>query len=295
MVFVMELSAFRGVIAALLTPSVEYWDKVSELLDFLRKNGVGGYFVLGTYGEGAKLGIDARKRFAERVVESAGSDGLVIIHVGASDIDTVRQLAEHASKIGAGAVSAIAPFYYRYDKASLVSFYQKIAEAADVPLLVYNNPPRQGYQMPVDTIAAIFEASERVRGVKDTSGDPEQLVELRLRFNETHFIASGSDTLVYNTFMIGLPAHISGLACIYPELVVQIYRNVVDGRIGDALRLQSQLNKIRHVLKSIGPDVASYKYALKLRGIDIGEPLPPTRPLTSDEKQQLEQRLPHVS
>ncbi|MDJ0269337.1 MAG: dihydrodipicolinate synthase family protein [Aigarchaeota archaeon] len=48
----MELSAFRGIIAALLTPSMEYWDRVSELLDFPRRNGVGGYFVWGTYGEG---------------------------------------------------------------------------------------------------------------------------------------------------------------------------------------------------------------------------------------------------
>ncbi|MDJ0269336.1 MAG: dihydrodipicolinate synthase family protein [Aigarchaeota archaeon] len=249
---------------------------------------------MGDLRRGAKLGIDARKTFAERVVESGGSDGLVIIHVGASGIDTVGQLAAHASKIGADAISAIVLFYYRYDKTSLVSFYQKIAEATDVPLLVYNNPPRQGYQMPVDTIAAVFEAVKGVKGVKDTSGDPEQLVELRLRFSNTHFIASGSDTLVYNTFVIGLPAHISGLACIYPELVAQIYRNVVDGRMEEALRLQSQLNKIRNVLKSIGPDVASYKHVLKLRGIDIGGPLPPTRPLTSDEEKQLEQRLPRV-
>lgn len=287
----MELSSFRGIIAALLTPSRGHEDKLPDLIDFIRRNGVDGFFILGTYGEGAKLGVDARKRFAEQVAEVIGSDGLLLVHVGSSDIDTTRELALHASRIGAHAASAIAPYYYRYDSQSLLHFYEKVAEVSDVPLLLYNNPPRQGYSVSVDAISSIFSAIERVRGIKDTSGDPEQLIELRLRFGETHFIASGSDALVYHTFIIGLQAHVSGLACIYPELLVRIYGAVREGRIKDAIRLQSLLNRLRSGLRNIGPDTGPYKYALKMRGIDIGGPLPPTRPLTPEEERAVEREL----
>jgi len=287
----MELNFFRGVIAAILTPDRDHRNRIGEYIDFMRKRGITAYFILGTHGEGAKLGLEERMRFAEDVIEVVAGNGLTIIHTGAPNVGDVKRLSEHAERIGADAISIITPYYYRYDRESLINFYSKASENLETPILLYNNPPRQGYMLSIDMVEGIFSSVKQVRGIKDSSGDCEQLIELKTRFGNSHFVASGSDALVYHSFMIGLPAHVSGLACIYPEIVNKIYEESVKGNVEEALKLQAKLNKIRKVLKGIGPDTASYKHALRLRGIDLGDPLPPTRKLSQEEEKKLQTEL----
>jgi len=288
----MDLRYFEGIISALLTPSEKLYEKIGELIEFNLKHGVRGFFVLGTAGEGVKLAPETRKQVAEAAVQQAGSRSLVIVHVGASDMETVKQLTKHASKIGAHAVSAVAPFYYRYDADSLVSFYRSLEEVSSVPVLVYNNPGRQGYTIPFDGIVKILESMRETSGLKESSGDHEMLLRLLHHFKTSKFLASGGDSLIAYSFIIGYRAHVSALASIYPDIVVKISQYVRDGRLDDAFMLQSKLNHVREVLKKIGPDTASSRYALMLRGVDVGGPFPPTRGLTPDEKKTLEKLLP---
>ncbi|GBC69194.1 4-hydroxy-tetrahydrodipicolinate synthase [archaeon HR01] len=288
----MELLDFEGVISATLTPTVDLREKMAELVEFHLRNGVRGFFVLGTTGEGAKLGRERRAEVAEAAVEAAGSKGLVIIHVGSSDIDTVLWLAKHAARIGAHAVSAVAPFYYRYDSQSLINFYQTLANTVDIPVLLYNNPGRQGYSIPFEELSRILETVRPRLGLKDSSGDPDILLQAIQRYGGERFLASGGDHLMAYSFIIGYRAHISSLATIYPEIAAGIHRYVRDGRIEEALRLQNLLNRVRAILKKIGPDLASNRYALLRRGVDIGGPIPPTRQLTEQEAETLDRLLP---
>ena len=288
----MELDGFEGVVSALLTPSIDYREKMAELIEFHIRRGVRGFFVLGTTGEGVKLGRETRCEIAEAAVEYVGGRGIVIVHVGAADLDTVRYLTKHASKIEAHAVSAVAPFYYRYDVDSLISFYQSIADNASIPVLVYNNPSRQGYAIPLDGLQRILESVKPSVGLKDSSGDPDYLLQLLDRFRGGRFLASGGDHLMAYSFIIGYNVHVSSLSSIYPEIAQEIFELVRAGRAREALRLQKRLNMIRAILKKVGPDMVSNRYALKLRGLDIGEPIPPTRGLTPDEMRTLEKLLP---
>jgi N-acetylneuraminate lyase len=86
----MELLSYKGVVSALITPSRDYREKMAELIDFQLKRGIRGFFVLGTMGEGVKLGRETRCEVAEAAVEYVGSRGIVIVHVGAADLDTVK-------------------------------------------------------------------------------------------------------------------------------------------------------------------------------------------------------------
>jgi dihydrodipicolinate synthase/N-acetylneuraminate lyase len=288
----MELLSYKGVVSALITPSRDYREKMAELIDFQLKRGIRGFFVLGTMGEGVKLGRETRCEVAEAAVEYVGSRGIVIVHVGAADLDTVKYLAKHASRIGASAVSAIAPFYYRYDVESLISFYQSIVDVSSIPVLVYNNPGRQGYQIPIESLHKILETVKPEVGLKDSSGDPDYLLQILNRFKGSRFLGAGGDHLLAYSFIIGYDVHISSLATIYPELAKGIFEHVKAGRIHEALKLQQRLNTIRAILKRIGPDTASNRYALKLRGVDVGKPIKPTRELTEDEMRNLEKLLP---
>ncbi|MCS7137812.1 MAG: dihydrodipicolinate synthase family protein [Candidatus Caldarchaeum sp.] len=290
----MELRNFRGIVAAVLTPSFSLREKMAELANFLMDNGVAGLFVCGTAGEGAKLGREKRAEVAEAAVEAAGSKMLVIVHVGASDLDTVLWLTKHASRVGAHAVSAVAPFYYRYDTESLIKFYQKIADESSVPVLVYNNPGRQGYPIAADGLVKILETVTPSPGLKESSGDPDLLLQMLHRFRGERFLAAGGDHLMAYSFIMGYEAHVSAMASVYPEIASGIYRSVKNGNLEEAFRLQQVFNKVREAVKKVGPDTASARHVLKLRGIDIGDPIPPTRTLTNQEKETLAQLLPQT-
>jgi dihydrodipicolinate synthase/N-acetylneuraminate lyase len=278
----MELLEFKGIVSALITPLSNYREKIAELIDFQMKRGIRGFFILGTMGEGVKLGREARCEVAEATVEYVGPRGIVIL-------DTVRYLTRHASRIGASAVSAVAPFKYNTD--SLISFYQSIADISSIPVLVYNNPGRQGYQIPVEGLQKILETVKPYVGLKESSGYPDYLLRILNKFGGSRFLAAGGDHLLAYSFIIGYDVHVSSLATIYPELAVSVFEHVKAGKLQEALKLQQRLNNIRVILKSIGPDTASNRYALKLRGIDVGKPIEPARELTTDEMRTLEKLL----
>jgi len=287
----MELKTFQGIISACLTPNGRYREKIPELVDFHLKHGVKGFFILGTTGEGVKLSREERAEVAEAAVEYVGSRGLVIVHAGAADLPTAKWLVSHASKIGADAVAAVAPFYYRYDINSLTNFYRELSQASSIPLLVYNNPDRQGYVIPVEGLIEILKTLGPSSGVKDSSGDPETLLHLHTILGNTHFLAAGGDNLLAYAFTIGYRAHISAIASVYPELADTIYQAVKEGRVAEAFKVQAKVDRLDSVLRKTGPDLAAHRYALKLRGVDLGEPIPPTRGLTAGEKEVIERFL----
>lgn len=291
----MRLEGFKGIIAATITPNGVSNESISDYLRFLYERGVRGVFLLGTMGEGPKLSVGTRERVAGQLVNLTGDKFLRIVHVGCSDFESTLKLTKHAEEINADAVSAVPPFFYRYDAESLAGLYSALGSATSLPLLLYNNPGRQGYPLTLQDVVRIFETVPTVRGIKDSSGDPDMILELNSLFGSSRFIACGGDNLLYYAFAVGVRAHVSAVAAIYPELAVGIMRAVERGDHTEAQRLQQVVNKARRVLKSTGPDTASYRYALYLRGLDLGPPLPPTRELKRDEKELLSRSLESIN
>ncbi|MEM0443099.1 MAG: dihydrodipicolinate synthase family protein [Candidatus Caldarchaeum sp.] len=286
----MELEKFSGTVSAVLTPSANFEEGVGMTVDFHLKNGVNGFFVLGTNGEGVRIGPEKRKRVAEVFTNYVGSKGLVIVHTGAADLDTVRGLTKHASRVGADAVAVIFPFYYKYDLESLVSFYNEVVQASDLPVLAYSNPSTQGYRVPGCTVEALLEKVPGLRGIKDSSNDPELLLSLSRRFS-SHFIASGGDELILYSLTVGIRRQVSAIASVYPDLVSELRRAFVSGDMEKALTLQSKVNNVKSILTEAGPYHAAFKHASKLRGVDLGGPYPPSRSLTPEEAESLTRKL----
>lgn len=117
------------------------------------------------------------------------------------------------------------------------------------------------------------------------------MLELKCMFGSSHFVACGGDHLLYYAFSIGVGAHVSAMAAIYPELAVGIMNAVERGDFAEALRLQQAVNRARRTLRAVGPDTASYRFALSLRGVDLGPPIAPTRRLRQEEMEQLSRAL----
>ncbi len=278
---------FEGVIASTITPSKGYEGRIPSYMEFLRQRGVRGYYVLGTWGEGPRHGVEHRKRVAEKFVSNLSSGEVAIIHIGSSDMDTVMELLRHANDIGATAAAAVAPFYYRPDEETLLRFYSTLSERSSIPVMLYNIPSRQGYPLRFSTISRILGGLDNVKGIKDSSGDAALVLEIVSEFKGKKFIAIGSDELISYCFLMGADATVSGIAAVFPELVVGVYRAVKEGRMEECFRLQRLVNRASSLFEEVGVEFETQRAALRIRGIDLGPPPEPVRQLRDEELERL--------
>jgi dihydrodipicolinate synthase/N-acetylneuraminate lyase len=276
----------EGIVTALLTPldsdGEVKEDALRALIDYQLANGIRGFFPLGTSGEGMKLPLATRKRAAEIVVSQTGGKVPVIVHVGTQDTGMTVDLAVHAADIGADALGAVGPFFYRPDTLGLIQHYRLVGETADTPLFVYNIPDNQGYNISPQRFGAIAAGVPQIAGIKDTSRRIDQLQSLVHTFGGQYTVIGASDALIFANFAAGASAHISMLSNVYPRLAVQIYEAIQRGRLEEARQLQFQAMDLRDVFRA-GPSITPYKEALKMKGLDVGTVSSPLRVMTNSE------------
>lgn len=284
----------EGIITALLTP-LTHKEKIKEdslrkLVDFQIENGVHGFFPLGTAGEGMKLSLEKRKKAAEIVVDQTKGRTPIILHVGTPDTEMTMELAKHARDIGVDAIGVVGPFFYKPDTIGLIRHYKRVGEETGLPIFIYNNAGRQGYNISPEIFAKILEEVPEVVGLKDTSHNIEQLQNYVRKFGKSYTIIGAVDSMMFANFVVGAKAHIAMISNLFPELTIQLYEEVKKGDYKKARELQFRLNGIMDALKE-GPYITPYKEALKLRGIDVGTVSSPLRPMSKQELDILKENL----
>lgn len=284
---------FKGVITATVTPlnadGELKEDSIRKLIDFQVEKGVHGLFPLGTLGEGIYLPVGLRKKVAETVIDQVKSSIPVILHIGAAEAKTTAELAKHAGEIGVNAVCAVAPIYYRPDARGLIEYFRQIAKASKLPVLIYNNVGRQGYNIDPKLFGEIVSEVPEVIGIKDTSYNVDQITSYVQEYGDRYIIMGAGDSMMLTNFTLGAVGHVCAVSNIFPELALSLYKAVENSNIAKARELQFKVSSIRNILRGI--DIAPYKAALKLRGIDAGYPAKPLRPLTDDESNALLDKL----
>lgn len=285
----------HGIITALLTPINDTLrpdkDMIQNLITFQLENDVQSFFVLGTTGEGPSFSIQDRKTIAELFRDVIPSKGIMIIHVGSTSIDDCILLAKHAKDIGADAISAIGPYFYGADEQGLIKFYETLSCAVDLPLIVYNNTKKQGYNISPKIFGSLIERCSTIVGIKDTSYNHAQLLELVTNYKQNYTILGSGDTMMFDAFALGVHGHVSAISNIFPAITKGLYKAILEGNFEIAKKIQLLINNLRHVLKSFKLEISPYKAALKYHGIDVGTVLPPLRDLTHDEEESLIKEL----
>lgn len=284
----------RGILTALITPLNKDGDLcvecLKDMVEFQAKSGVHGLFLTGTTGEGYILPVHVRVKVYEKAREFAPSRMHLLPHVGAATIDTVVTLARVARDLGYREVSVIAPTFHKPTRKGLVEYYAEIASKADVDVVVYNNKNRQGYNVSPDDFQAIVERVPSIRGIKDASRDPAQLLELRMRFGHRYFIAGAGDDLVFYTFVVGAHAHICGVSNVIPEIAVALYEKALSGDYAKALELQYGIVLLRkHLSKLTGETQEALRELGKARGVNTG--YPPIQVVHEFDKDVLEEAV----
>ncbi len=292
----MEQKNIRGIICANLTPFTKGGKeidhpKLHKLIQFLQEKGVHGLFVGGTTGEGLVMSIEERKELLESVLKCVNKKVMVIAHTGTFDLRSTIDLTAHAVEKGAYGVGIVAPGYYYYDDEALYKYYSAIAsEFPNCPILLYNIPSCARNFLSNALIIKLAQKHKNIVGIKDSTGNMVNLSELLIRKPTAFTVINGVDEYGYQAFLSGVQAAVSGTANVAPEIYLGVYENAMKRKLPEAWIYQSQLTKLCEVLQ-YGRNLAIFKQALKLRGVDAGYVRPPHRELTRQEIQTLEKTM----
>lgn len=265
--------------------------RLKSHIDHLLACGVHGIFVLGTTGEFYSLSEAEKQAVTAAAVEHVGKRSHVFVGTGAETTGEVVRLSKMAAKEGAAGVSVITPYFLKPTQGELADHFRRVADAAGVPVILYNNPSTcAGLSVEPDTVAKLAEVPNIV-GIKDSSGDLQNTIELVKRTNPEKFsVLVGRDTLILAGLMFGTKGAIPATCNIAPRLCVDIFESFRGGETSAARAFQDKLAPVRMAL-SLGTGNGAVKEALALLGQSCGPNRAPIGPLDSEKKAKLKQVL----
>ena len=279
-----DKAKFEGVFTALLTP-FDKNDQVNEeelkkLVRYNVKLGVKGFYVCGSTAEAFLLSTAERKRVMEIVKETAPEQTL-IAHVGSVNPAEAIELGKYAKTLGYDLVSSVAPFYYKYSFAEIKKYYESVADASGLPMLVYHIPAFSGVNFGVKEMAE-FLNDNRFIGIKFTSNDFFMLEQCKAAFPDK-IVYNGYDEMFLAGISMGADGGIGSTYNFMADKFVKIRALFAENRIAEAQALQKEANRIITVLCKIGVMPAE-KEVLNQLGFDFGDCRPPFSKVTEEQK-----------
>jgi len=235
---------FSGSIVALVTPfkngKVDE-KKLKELIDFQIKNGSSGIVPCGTTGESATLTTAEHERVIEITIERVDKRVPVIAGTGSNSTEEAINLTKHAAASGASASLQVAPYYNRPTQKGLYEHFKAIAEAVDIPIVLYNIASRTGVNIEPETMAKLARDCKNIVGVKEASGNLEQMARIKALCPEDFDLLSGDDGLTLPVLSIGGTGIISVVANIVPRDVANLVKEFQKGNIAKAQSIYYKL------------------------------------------------------
>ena len=290
------MTDFHGVFPYLVSPLDDAGRVKTEVLgrlaDDLVKAGVHGLTPLGSTGEFAYLNAEQRAAVVRTTVEAAAGRVPVVAGVAATaTADAVAQ-ARAYQQIGAAGILAILESYFPLNDAQIESYFRAIADAVDVPVVLYTNPNFQRSDLSLEVIARLS-THPRIRYIKDASTNTGRLLSIANRCERLK-VFSASAHIPACVMLIGGVGWMAGPACVIPRQSVRLYELCRAGRWAEAMALQRALWRINEVFARFNL-AACIKAALSIQGYEVGDPVPPQRPLGADERRIVAEALEAVA
>lgn len=237
---------FTGSLVAIVTPFRQ--GKVderalAELIEWQIANGTNGIVPCGTTGESATLSHDEHNRVIELTVEVARRRVPVIAGTGSNSTEEAIALTKHAKQAGADGALLITPYYNKPTQEGLYQHYKAVAEAVDVPLVLYNIPGRTGVNMLPSTIARLS-AIKTIVGVKEGSGSVQQASDIVQMCGDRLTVLAGDDSLTLPMMAVGGKGVITVTANIVPMEMAGLVKSFAAGRIDEARRIHFKLSPL---------------------------------------------------
>jgi 4-hydroxy-tetrahydrodipicolinate synthase len=262
----------QGIITPIATPMTDD-EKVNEVALRVQVNrqiacGIHGIFVLGTNGEFYALTEEEKLDIIRIVVDETRRQ--VPVYAGTGCIgtrDTVR-LSQKAKELGVDALSIISPYFVAVSQEDIYRHYSTVAQAVDLPMVLYNIPARTGNNIDYQTVRKLCQYPNIV-GIKDSSGNFDNTLRYIEDTDRRLSVLAGNDSLILWTLLAGGAGAIAGTANVCPEISLAIYKCWQAGTIDEANQQQARLRPLRDVMRLGNPN-SVVKRAMNLLGHPVG-------------------------
>ena len=264
------MKELHGIFPALLTP-FDQNNKINEkaleeLVKFDLKLGATGFYVGGSTAEAFLLTTDERKQIMD-IVKATAPDATLIAHVGSIDERQAIELGKHANKLGYDVVSSVAPFYYKFSFNEIKNYYCRVADASELPMLVYHFPGFSGVNMGLKEISE-FLCDDRFIGLKFTYNDFFLVERCKAHF-PNKIIYNGFDEMYLAGLSMGVDGGIGSTYNFMADKFVKITELFRQGKIAEAQAIQKDVNAIVEALIKVGV-MPGEKAVLSALGIPMG-------------------------
>lgn len=289
----MKKTVFTGAGVAIVTPfnkdlSVNY-AKLEELIEYQIANSTDAIIICGTTGEASTLTDEEHRDVIRFAVEKTAGRIPVIAGTGSNDTAYAIELTKFAAEVGADAYLNVTPYYNKTTQLGLVRHFSAIADAADIPCILYNVPGRTGMTIKPETYLELSKHPNIV-ATKEASGNVADIVHIRALCGDDLDIYSGEDGLITPILSLGAKGVISVLSNIIPKQTHEICSSYFNGDTAKSAELQIKYSALIDAL-FIETNPIPVKTAMNILGFDVGECRLPLCEMTPANLEKLKKAL----
>ncbi|WP_295045056.1 4-hydroxy-tetrahydrodipicolinate synthase [uncultured Paracoccus sp.] len=287
---------FKGSLPALVTPFTPDGeldlDTLKKLVEWHIDQGSHGLVPVGTTGESPTLTHDEHRLVIEEVVRAVNGRIPVIAGAGSNSTREGIGLVRHAAEVGADAALVVTPYYNKPTQAGLIAHYTALAEASDLPIIIYNIPGRSVVDMTPETMGELAKLPTII-GVKDATGKLERVSQQRITCGPDFVQLSGEDGTALGFNAHGGVGCISVTANVAPRLCAEFQNATLAGDYAKALEYQDRLMPL-HIAIFVEPGLVGAKYAMSRLGLCDARVRLPLVALTDPTKALIDAALDHA-
>ncbi len=236
---------FKGAITAIVTPFKENGEideqSMRNLAEFQIKNNIDGIVPCGTTGESPTLDHEEHQRVIEIVIDAANGKIPIIAGTGSNSTSEAIEMTKKATEAGASASLQVCPYYNKPTQEGLFKHFSAIANAADIPIIIYNIQGRTGVNLETATLARLAKEHSSIVGVKEASGNVAQIMDVIATMPKNFTVLSGDDNLTLPLMALGGKGVISVASNIIPKEMHQLTEHALKGDFENAAKLHYQL------------------------------------------------------
>jgi 4-hydroxy-tetrahydrodipicolinate synthase len=266
------MSLFTGSGVAIVTPFKEgkvNYSKLEEILNWHIEQGTDAIIVCGTTGEASTMSEDEQKETIKFTVEKVNGRIPVIAGTGSNNTAHAIEMSKYAESVGADGLLLITPYYNKATTKGLIAHFTTIADAVNIPIILYNVPGRTGVNILPATVGELAK-HPNIRAIKEASGNIAQVAEIARLVPSDFHIYSGNDDMIVPLMSLGGHGVISVVANVAPKDTHNMVQKFLDGDVKGACALQLQMKALIDAL-FIEVNPIPVKTAMNLMGFDMGE------------------------
>jgi len=286
---------FKGTGVAIVTPfnengSIDF-PALESLLDHLINNGIDYFVVQGTTGESATLSLEEKNTQLKFIIEANDGRLPVILGIGGNNTQAIINSFKEFDLNGVDAILSVSPYYNKPSQEGLYQHYRMISENTPLPVILYNVPGRTSSNITAETTLKLSDDFKNIIGIKEASGNLNQIGQIIGKRREDFLVLSGDDALTLPILAIGGDGVISVIANAFPKAFSQMVKSALSGDFITARHIHLQLMDITMLLFAEG-NPAGIKAALKILGIISSDSLRlPLAPVSKNLYHKLEQAI----